>query len=292
MICFYHSRDLDGWCSAAIIKTRYPDCELIGYDYGQSFPCDKIAGQKVIMVDVSLQPFSEMLKLASLCKLTWIDHHIGAINDYISWNGPPGFEFVRFNEKLSACELTWGYCFGIWDIPKAITLLGRYDTFRKEEGDWENETLPFQYGMRAVCNSPETFLKKAFLRKLLQTPIQNHTIYGIIAKGKAILKYQSQIDETTAKKAFEVNFEGHKTIAINGIQFTSLTFKSIPNLADYDILMMFQYEGSINQWKFSIYTEKDNVDCMTLAKKYGGGGHRKASGFQLTKEQFNNLLNI
>ena len=29
-VCFYHSVDLDGWTSAAIVKKRYPNAELIG----------------------------------------------------------------------------------------------------------------------------------------------------------------------------------------------------------------------------------------------------------------------
>jgi len=34
-----------------------------------------------------------------------------------------------------------------------------------------------------------------------------------------------------------------------------------------------------NIWLFSLYTNKDDVDCSIIAKKYGGGGHKKASGF-------------
>ena len=34
MKCFYHRIDFDGVCSAAIVKAKYPECELIGIDYG------------------------------------------------------------------------------------------------------------------------------------------------------------------------------------------------------------------------------------------------------------------
>ena len=38
MKCFYHSADLDGQCSGAIVKLARPDCELVGIDYGDPFP--------------------------------------------------------------------------------------------------------------------------------------------------------------------------------------------------------------------------------------------------------------
>ena len=37
-ICFYHKADLDGVCSAAIVKHFVPECELYGIDYGDEFP--------------------------------------------------------------------------------------------------------------------------------------------------------------------------------------------------------------------------------------------------------------
>ncbi len=33
--------------------------------------------------------------------------------------------------------------------------------------------------------------------------------------------------------------------------------------------------------KGSLRTRKDNVDVNVLAQKFGGGGHKKASGFEL-----------
>ena len=41
--CFYHLADLDGHCSGAIVKYKYPDAELFGINYGQAFPYDKIS---------------------------------------------------------------------------------------------------------------------------------------------------------------------------------------------------------------------------------------------------------
>ena len=54
MKCFYHSSDLDGHCSGAIVKARFPECEMIGINYGQPFPWGDIEeGEIVYMVDSS-----------------------------------------------------------------------------------------------------------------------------------------------------------------------------------------------------------------------------------------------
>ena len=41
-ICFYHKADLDGVCSAAIVKHFVPECELYGIDYGDEYPWDLV----------------------------------------------------------------------------------------------------------------------------------------------------------------------------------------------------------------------------------------------------------
>ncbi len=40
MIGIYHSADLDGFTSGAIIKRKYPNAKMIGYDYGNPFAMD------------------------------------------------------------------------------------------------------------------------------------------------------------------------------------------------------------------------------------------------------------
>jgi hypothetical protein len=103
-ICFYHKSDLDGICSAAIVKHFVPECELYGMDYGDEFPwaallpqgaCPDIVSappavvqmelecllrrklcepRTVYMVDFSLPP-EDMKTLAEVSNLVWIDPH-------------------------------------------------------------------------------------------------------------------------------------------------------------------------------------------------------------------------
>ena len=76
-VCIYHSRDLDGWMSGAIVRLAYSATNFIGWDYGKEIP-DLSDYDKIVMVDISF-PKEVMQSIAS--KLIWIDHHISAIKD-------------------------------------------------------------------------------------------------------------------------------------------------------------------------------------------------------------------
>jgi oligoribonuclease NrnB/cAMP/cGMP phosphodiesterase (DHH superfamily) len=139
-VCIYHSIDLDGWMSAAIVKHWFnqqkvpnkqgEDCNtlnFIGYNYGQPIP-DLSEYDKVIMCDVSF-PKEEMSKLSDpLGRLIWIDHHKSAILENAALECK-GYRDVEF----SACELTWKYFFPNEEMPEIVRLLGMYDSFRHKQ---------------------------------------------------------------------------------------------------------------------------------------------------------------
>ena len=286
--CISHSRDLDGYSSGAIVKMamseKNSECVSIGYDYGQPFPYDKITpGKPIVMIDVSL-PMEEMEKVAAYSNyaFTWIDHHISAINDYN--------DYIRHQEKFltavldnskAACEIAWGYYFPDRGLPEAIELLGKYDTWRENDTEyWQTDILPFQYGMRLKCNSPETFPYNV---------LKDHSyVRDIIAEGKIILSYQRQVDKAACRGSFELKFKGYSVIAMNGGGFSSNAFASVYDEAKHDIMMPFKYDGK--KWVFSLYTTKD-IDCSAIAKEFGGGGHYRAAGMTLTQEQALAILN-
>lgn len=282
MIGYYHNKDLDGFSSGAIMKRKFPKAKFIGYDYGQPFEVP--IGVPVMMADVSL-PMPIMLDIAkaSNSQFLWIDHHASAIQEYrnllLDINPNPAelilspFKAVLV-DGIAACEIAWDYFFPDEEMPLAIKLLGEYDTWRNQDKHrWENEILPFQFGMRQVCNSLENFPME-----LLERDTENQ-VQKIIENGKVILTYQSQINELQCKKAFEFEFEGLRAICLNGGGFNSDTFKSIYDETKHDLMMPFQWTGK--SWTVSLYTTKDGIDCSLIAKSKGGGGHKKAAGFQV-----------
>jgi len=296
--CFFHSADLDGHCSGAIVKYKYPETELIGINYGQQFHWNEVDTKKdtIFMVDFGLQPFNEMAKLYTKFedRLIWIDHHISAINEAEAWKDDIEPDQTSLNLRIpgirqngtAACILTWKYLFPDTELPKAIELLGRYDVW-----DINEEIMQFQYGFKANEDTwPDNQdLWKPFFEN------QSSLITSTINTGKIILDYQRKQDEIYCKTcAFEIKFEGYRALAVNKRLTSSTLFDSIWSNKRYDIMITFGIKRN-GLWDTSFYSDKPNVDVSQIAKKYGGGGHKGAAGCQfkiLPKEFINKFKEL
>jgi oligoribonuclease NrnB/cAMP/cGMP phosphodiesterase (DHH superfamily) len=271
MTIIHHAKDFDGVSSAVILLQKYPDATLMGMDYGQGDSDDDIAkiqdGDEVYVVDFCLEPFERMIKLNERCKLVWLDHHISAITE--SEKSGVKINGVR-NNKLAGCELTWAFVFPDQQIPEAIKLLGRYDVWDKTDP----RTDSFQFGMCQFQLDP----KAEYWTKMLSNDAT--FIDQICSDGQKIQQYQKNVNKAYSNAcAFEAEFEGYNSIIINIYPKGHFVFEEVPNFKEYDIMLAFCWKK--DGWGISLYTEKDNVDCSAIAKKYGGGGHKKAAGFKV-----------
>jgi len=270
MKCFYHLRDMDGRCSGAIVKEVYPECELIGYDYGLPFPWDTIHPDEVVfLVDVSLSPFSDMVRLRDACgSLVWIDHHIGAIND----RNAMGEVFSGLQvDGEAGCELTWKLLVGS-DMPRSVFLLGRYDVW-----DWMNHdgAMEFQTAMWQFDTNPNN---GEFWHRLFR---DEELVEEIIEKGALLLAAKKKDNASRIKSlGFDTMLNGYRALAINHGMTNSTIFDAAYNPDQHDIMISFCWYRS--HWKVSVYVDKDrsDIDASMICKEFGGGGHKGAAGFQ------------
>ena len=295
----YHSADLDGWMSAAIVKHWFiqkmnnepinDTIDFIGYNYGQPIP-DLSEYDKVIMCDISL-PKDEMIKLFENTDFIWIDHHISAINEskhssvILSYDDSKGIRDTKF----AACELTWKYFFPNETMPEIVRLLGRYDCFGHRGTDEEQKVLEFQYGARqCISNYKEAYNHLIDEGMNYKNPEIN-TLNVIYDKGKSIYKYLCTEAKQVYKNGFEITLQepfvglwgsgkdNRKFICINKERFNPINFGIDYHKEGYDGCAAFYYDGK--NWCFSLYNDNGLVDCSQIAKQYGGGGHKGASGF-------------
>jgi len=272
MILIHHD-DLDGRCAAAVVLRAYPRAEPIEMNYEQPIPWDRLEGQDVWIVDFCLQPFAKMERLQKLAKsITWIDHHKSAIDaaqlvDFLC-NGVQ-------EEGRAGCELAWSFCFPRLTMPRAVTLLGRFDVWDHADP----EVVPFQFGMLAARNDPSSSLWTILLND------EGFAVAKIVANGRVVRAYQESVDKETAKShAFGVDFEGLRALAMNVAGRGALIFESIFDPDHHDIMIRFAwFNGS---WTVSLYSYDGGVDVGDLCKKHGGGGHPGAGGFQCKKLPF------
>jgi len=266
----------DGHCSGAIVKYKFPECEMFGINYGDGFPWELIKeGEIVFMVDFALQPFNpDMIKLMDFCELVWIDHHKSAIAE---WEGCVDdrqrlwLQGARCLDNSEAgCKLTWDYLFDT-EAPRAVQLLSEYDVWNHTDDD----TLPFQFGLRQYETHPN---EQVFWRQLFEVEGLN-PLDQIIGEGTIILQYQATENKKRCSAcAFETELDGLKCIALNQMLTNSQIFDSVWDAEKYDAMLTFGFrKGS---WTVSLYSDKDDVDVSVIAKNRGGGGHKGAAGFQ------------
>lgn len=269
MKCFYHSADLDGVCSGAIVHQAFPECEMIGFDYGQQVPWASIKpGEVVYMVDVSLPPH-EMKRLNEAAQLVWIDHHADKIDAVLNIAGPiAGTQIVG----LSACEQTWMnlHALPMDSLPRAVRLLGRWDVW---EHDWHADVVPFQFGMLSFHLKPESYQWRVLLmgddRELVtECVIIGHRVMAFEKANSARLIEQY---------GFEGEILGHRTLFINRPNISSYAFESRWNPEHHDLMCGFAWKDG--QWRVSLRTTKPEVNCARIAQEFGGNGHPMAARF-------------
>ena len=264
MKCFYHNADLDGKCSAAIVNYVHMDIDLIGIDYGDLFPWDSlIPGEIVYMVDFSLQPFKEMIKLADIVDFIWIDHHKTAIEEMQK----SGHTFKGLQRVgIGACDLMWEW-FLFSKRNFCVRLLAEYDVWNHSDP----QCLPFQYGMRELDTEPNSDVWNKVIRD------EPAFIAEVIQRGELILKYEDRQNKERAKAlSFETELDGLKVIAMNGWGNSKL-FDFVWNPNKYDAMLTFVWKKG--RWKISLYTDKFGINVGAVAKARGGGGHFGAAGF-------------
>lgn len=279
MIVIYHSRDLDGWCSAAIVKKwfysnyrqHHEILTLVEWDYGFEVPIIPNK-ETVVVVDICL-PVKAMKNLNDNNELIWLDHHKSAIKELAdSGIDPLGLRATNF----SACELTWKYFMEpTTPMPEFVRRLGRYDCFGHKGTSEEMDILKFQYAARAFYKNPDDCFEALEVKP---TSPMHTNVEWLLSVGNYIYKYLCTEAEQEYGKRREIYFGGHKFALVNKTRLNPINFGISYHEDGYDGFACFWYEQG--RWYFSLYNDNGKVDCSEICKLFGGGGHAGAAGFQ------------
>lgn len=293
---FYHSADLDGHCSGALVRLYLEQLRqpftMHGIDYGDEFPMkDLQQGDVVWMVDWSLQPVERFDDLdARRVEVVLIDHHKTSLPLAGRYAG-------RVDVSLAACELTAAYLgwvriidgvvagssFGNHEAWTAVRLLGAYDAWRRDEF-WESSVLPYQYGLRTLATDPATEQGIATWNDVLLEPTPGAwTLDEVKYRGEVVLDYQRKADAKKMERAFECEFQGMSALVLVGAKAGSQVFASRWDPSRHDLMVSISHDGQNALWSVSLYTEKPGLDLSPIAQQFGGGGHAQACGFQVKR---------
>jgi len=288
----FHHSDPDGYVSAGVVKFYNRDAKntniymhAVNYtEHDQQLKLIEESNLKtndtIYILDFSFDR-DVMEKLASEHEdCVWIDHHVTAINKMDGVN-------IKGVRKVgeAGCLLTWKYFYPEQQAPLFIVLVHMFDVWQNHNKErWENIIRPFIYGLDSMIWDYED--SDNVWDMLFMNSTDTQIIQNIIKDGKVIQKYiQKQNKHTTNKCAFVTLFEGGRAIVANTEKTGSDMFDSVYNPEEHDFMMSFSLTKS-GYWAVSLYSTKAEFHVGSIAKKYGGGGHAGAAGFQCEELPF------
>ena len=284
-----HHNDADGYMSAKIVSTAQGlnDNDFICMDYTRELDLSLIdKNELVYIVDYSLEPYLMGELLNKTKNVIWIDHHKTAIDKYKDFpelNEIGGFRF----DGISATALAWLYMRGLTvntgnytkdyyymmtkleKAPLSIQLINDWDVWNH----FKSDTKPFMVALNSEIDCWES-PNNSFWYDLYKS---GSFVKELVEKGRVMTKFRDGwASKFRFNYGFTINLEGHKVFCLNLGNANSEYFGDL--IDKFDAVMTFCYKGTLNLFNASIYSN-GNVDVSEIAKKFGGGGHKGASGF-------------
>lgn len=307
MLHIFHHNDADGYAAAFLVKDFYikeknfSEEDIVFYEmtYDKVFPLNKInKNDLVYIVDFSIEPYDMCRLLQQTKMVTWIDHHISSIEKYFFWKdlileiNDVDVAGIRLN-GISGCGLTWLYLYNnirfcnIEDKNDPVKLYTEVintnaPKYIKLINDWDVWNLKFDETKRFILALSNNLTMDTF--KQLDSNIENNILDNLIALGGEYEKYRDNWAAQLRKQyGYEVNmFVNSRPVSIYCLNVGNANsdYSGIENLNKYDIICHYCFNGKF--YKYSLYSNKDYIDCVALAKFFGGdngGGHKGAAGF-------------
>lgn len=273
MKCFYHN-DLDGRCAGAIVaqyENNYNKEDFIEVDYVMQLPLDIIEeDEKVYFVDYSFKKDTlwQLVKvLGKTPNVVWIDHHTSSLNLQNETLWLKNVDGLR-QDKISGAKLTYMHLYPDKEVPYYVELVSDYDCWLYK---YEPDTTFFKLGIETKNFDA---LEDIWL-KLSDSFLDVPTVNNLIDDGKTIKTYIDQQNKYYRDHfAYETEIEGLKCLVVNQ-KTNSWVFGDKYN--EYPLVMVWVFNGE--KYTYSIFSSNPDVDCSKIAEKYGGGGHKGASGF-------------
>jgi len=281
-LCIYHGNCADGFGAAWAVRYALGD-EVEFYPGVYQNPPPDVSDRDVIMVDFSYKrPVIERMAKSARSILI-LDHHKSAAEDlcgyapapaWDDWRGicAPGETVALFDMNRSGAGLAWDYfCGGA--RPPLIDHIEDRDLWRfKLEGTREIQAVVFSH--------PYDFDVWDDLMARSQADADRGQM---VQEGAAIeRKHHKDVAELVGVMKRRMTIGGHD-VPVANLPYTltsdagNLMAKGEPFAACY----WDTPDGRV----FSLRSTDEGLDVSEIAKQYGGGGHRNASGFRLPHGQ-------
>jgi oligoribonuclease NrnB/cAMP/cGMP phosphodiesterase (DHH superfamily) len=263
-LCIYHGNCADGFGAAWVVRRKFPEAEFHAGVY-QNPPPD-VTGRDVIIVDFSYKMPVMLDVIAKAASVTILDHHKTAAEDL--WEiFSRGLAKGQYSDNRSGAGLTWDYFFPDEPRPALINHIEDRDL-------WLFKLPQTREIQAAVFSYPYDFFTWDALME--EAPLAELAIEGAAIERK----HHKDIAELVGVTRRSMMIGGH-VVPVANLPYT-LTSDAGNLMATGEPFAACYWdtpEGRV----FSLRSTDDGLDVSAIAKGYGGGGHRNASGFRMPR---------
>lgn len=291
-IFIYHSPCDDGFAAAWAAYRRWGDTvEYAPCSYGKLAP--DVTGKHVLIGDFSFKrPVLEGM-LAVAKSIVILDHHKtaqedlapfiyepdhpgvlgvtdidGMLRDLAEMDRPPCI--ASFDMDRSGASMLWNFCHPEFNTPLLIRMVEDRDLWRFHLSD----TRAFTLWLRSHPYDFDTWSQIA--RQLADNP------GDILGQATAIEAFYDRKVAEMVREAQPKQINGHVVPVVNcSWAFASDVAHALLKANPAAPFAACYYDRGDGSRTYSLRSEDHRLDVSAIAKRYGGGGHRNAAGFEV-----------
>ncbi len=268
-VVIYHADCRDGFGAAYAAWKKFGDRASYLPWRDHAVAPEGLTHKEIYIVDFSFRrPTFETLLAQNKCVVV-IDHHQTAKDDVIA------FPQNIFANDHSGCVLAWQYFHPGAEVPELLLYIEDHDLWRFALP--ENREYNVALGQYEVSFASWDAL-------IAELAASDANRINFIAKGALIAKFEDKLVDTILATKERVLFEGHEVWAVNAERiYRSILGNKLAELneAEGKIAIGIVYYHSHGRVNISLRS-RGEVDVATIAEKYGGGGHKRAAGIEVS----------
>lgn len=259
----YHGGCPDGFGGAYAAWKKFGDtAEYIPLKHQRPVPSG-LAGRNLYFIDFCYPQEIMDAIIATAKSVTVLDHHLGA-KDIVEQMP----EFV-FNNNHSGAVIAWGYFHPDTPVPALLRYV--------EDGDLYVFKLPDSRAILSyMYTQPFHFDEWDTLARKIET-IEGYSEFVIT--GKIYAEHFAILVGQIASRASLVSFEGYECYLVGTAGLFASDVGNLLARTKPPIGITVSMSGDMLSVSLR---SNESADVSIIAKKYGGGGHPRASGFDIS----------
>ena len=257
-LVIYHANCTDGFGAAySAWKLLGDRAEYHAAKHGEQPP--DVSRKNVVVLDFSYDNGTTKRLMKEAKNLLIIDHHKSAVVELHD------VTCTRFDMNHSGAMLAWKFFHPGKEAPRLIKFIEDRDLWR-----WE---IPYSKEFSAAFDMvPYDFEE-------FDKYLDDSAVDSAQERGAYILAYSKTVISKIAKQAAPRKMGGKDVLVVNSPHWMSEIGAALSPKCDFAVI--WYYDHDTQQVKVSLRAHHEDSDVSEIAKRFGGGGHRKAAGFAL-----------